>query len=91
MNDLSSGLATTSRSGCVPAATWTHEGHVPQGSNASSGRVWQSMAWASFRAKVRLPTPAGPANKKLLASRPANQGPAKLLDHVVMSVECRAT
>ena len=42
------------------------------------------MAWASFRAKVRLPMPAGPANKKLLASRP-RATPAELLDHVVVS------
>ena len=74
----------------MPAATWAQEGHVPQGSSASSGRVWQSMAWASFRANVRLPMPAGPANRKLLASRPRAKRPAKLLDHVVVSVECRA-
>ena len=28
------------------------------------------MAWASFTANVRLPMPAGPAKRKLLASRP---------------------
>ena len=32
-------------------------------------RCWQSMAWASFRAKLRLPMPEGPAKRKLLASR----------------------
>ena len=70
----------------MPAATWAQEGHVPHGSNASSGRVWQSMAWASFRAKVRLPMPGRPGEQKAARQPPARQRPAKLLDHVVVSV-----
>jgi len=46
MNDLSSGLPITSRSGCVPATTWTHEAQVPQGPCFFRPRL-QSMAWAS--------------------------------------------
>ena len=70
MNDLSVGLATDCTSGCVPAATCAQEGHSLQGSSASSGLFWHNSARASIHANVRLPTPAGPTNKKLLANRP---------------------
>ena len=70
MNDLSSGLDNHLQIGMRAG----RDLHARRTRAARIQRLlrprWQSMAWASFRANVRLPMPAGPANKKLLASRP---------------------
>jgi hypothetical protein len=57
-----SGVVSTSRSGCEPAAAWAQAGHLAHAVKGAGG-FSHNKALASSRAKVRLPTPSGPTNR----------------------------
>ncbi len=66
---LSAGFSMRIRSGCVCASTCRHEVQTPHGDISLAGESEHSTACASFSAKVRLPIPAGPTNRNVLAKR----------------------
>src|SRR5262249_42392043 len=66
----SSGRPMQKKSGCVPASTWTQEGHTSQASSTGdAGRSHRSVL-ASSVAKSFLPTPCGPVKRQAWARRP---------------------
>ena len=87
MNDLSAGLPTTSRSGCVPA------------SDLRAARARLARIQGLFRPRLAehglgqlqgegpLADAGRPGEQEAAGQPPAPKRPAELLDHVVVSVD----